>query len=94
MITADEVQSAVLAAGITRIDHHECSGCGHMVYYEVMGGALYFCPSCNCGGPWSPPESRSWLDAADWINMQSRPENKRKIAQRFGLSLEAGVQPK
>jgi hypothetical protein len=87
MVTAEQVKQAVEAAGIERIDHHDCGGCGYMTAYLVQGGQLYFDPGCDCSrrGP-AEPEPRDWGDAADWINMQSG-EWAAKIAKRFGIEL-------
>lgn len=89
MVTADEVRDAAKAAGITRIDHHDCGLCGHMVYYAVHQGHLFFNGGCRCS--WEPPRPCSWQDAADYINMQSRTgewgDVAAKIAKGFGLDL-------
>jgi hypothetical protein len=84
-VTGEQVKAAVAKAGITRIDHHECGICGHMVFYVVNGDQLFFAPACGCS--WSPMEPRSWDSAADFINMQSRPDIAAKIAAGFGLTL-------
>lgn len=83
-VTADEVQEAVLAAGKTWIDHHECGICGVMVGYRIAGTRLYFDSSCGCAD--SSQQPRSWQDAADWINMQSSDEWKLKLRERFGIA--------
>jgi hypothetical protein len=82
--TGEEVKESVLENGIQSIDHHRCSICNLMVYYEIKGGELYFQPSCDCS-QWHPPEPRSWQSAADWINMQSNETSHASIAKRFGL---------
>jgi hypothetical protein len=84
-VTGEEVRAAVEAAGIQSIDHHDCRGCGYMTQYQVHDGRLYFCPGCFCGSRFSPPEPRDWGDAADWINMQSRPDVRDELRARFGL---------
>lgn len=84
-VSAEEVKAAVAAGNISWIDCHECSGCGRMVGYSVNQGRLYFNSGCGCS--WSPAEPRAWSYAADWVNMQSRPDIKRKIAARFGVTL-------
>lgn len=94
MVTGEQVKEAVQKAGITRVDHHECSICGHMVCHTVHGDQLYFNSGCGCS--WSPPRPESWDDAAEYINMQSR-EGKwgdvaAKIAKGFGLDLAAPAQ--
>lgn len=84
-VTGAEVQSAMIAADISKADCHECSGCGYMTAYVRQNTRLFFDPGCYCttGGGFEP---RSWDDAAGWINMQSNPEIRAKIAERFGIS--------
>lgn len=82
-ITGQQVRDAVTAKGITRIEHHGCALCGAGVFYSVEGDQLYFNSGCDCS--WSPPQPRSWDSAADWINMQSKPEVGAKIAALFGV---------
>lgn len=87
-VTPEEVKAACLAAGLTRIDHHDCGGCGSMVFYSVVDGNLFFNPACDCTRYWSPAEPRDWSEASDWINMQDdkwRP----KTAAKFGLILQS-----
>lgn len=85
--TGEEVKQAGLAAGITIIDHHDCSICGYMVSYFILGDQLYFDSGCDCGIS-SQPTVRTWQEAADWINMQTREDIREKIAARFGLTLQ------
>jgi hypothetical protein len=89
-VTGEQVREAAMKAGITRIDHHDCGGCGYMCNYQIVRGQLYFDPGCDCSryGP-AQIEPREWESAARWINMQSRPEIRAKIAANFGLVLEA-----
>lgn len=88
-VTGDQVHAAMVAANITHVDHHDCGGCGTMVFYSRQGDQLFFNPRCDCSPGWSPPEPRDWSDAADWINMQSRPEWRNKLRAAFGLPTEA-----
>jgi hypothetical protein len=91
-VTGEQVRAAMIAANITHVDHHDCGGCGEMVSYSRHEDQLYFNSGCGCS--WSPPQERSWDDAADWINMQGDPEWHLKIAARFGLTPPApGKQP-
>lgn len=85
-VTGQQVKDAMIAAGIETVDHHECGGCRYMVQYFREGESLFFDPSCNCTSG-SGPEPRPWESAADWINMQSRPEAKVQIAKRFGFQV-------
>lgn len=91
MVTGDQVREAAEKAGVTYIEHHDCSLCGSMVAYTIENGQLFFNPGCGCS--WSPREPRSWDDAAEWINMQQR-EGKwgdvgAAIAAKFGLELSS-----
>lgn len=91
MVTGEQVRDAVAKAGISRVEHHDCGGCGYMTAYLIEDGNLYFDPGCFCGRT-VQPEPRSWDSAADWINMQSRTgqygDVAAKIAAKFGLDLE------
>lgn len=94
MVTGEQVKQAVMKAGITRIDHHDCGGCGYMTAYLIENGDLYFDPGCDCSRYGrSPPEPRSWDSAAGWINMQARTGEHgdigAKVAAKFGLELES-----
>jgi len=86
-VTGEQVKAAMIAANITRVDHHDCGGCGEMVFYSREGENLFFNPGCGCS--WSQAEPRTWDSAADWINMQSSAEWRNKLRERFGLSHEA-----
>lgn len=82
-ITADEVKKAMISSGIDRVEHHGCSICGQMTFYFRDGEQLFFNSGCGCS--WSEPKPRSWDSAADWINMQSNGEVRRKLKERFGF---------
>lgn len=83
-VTGDEVKAAALAANIKHIPHHDCGICGENVHYRVDDeGNLFFHSACGCS--WSPAQPRPWQDAADWINMQSKPEWHNKLRVLFGL---------
>lgn len=83
MVSGEEVKQAVLAAGITHIPHHDCSICHELIGYAVYDGYLYFESGCGCS--WSPPEPRGWEDAANWINMQTNEDVRKKLMKRFGF---------
>lgn len=85
-VKAKEVEDAVKAAGITRIEHHDCSICGHMTYYSVDNGNLFYHPGCYCGDVFRPKEPRTWSHAAEWINMQSSEYIREKLMLAFGLN--------
>ena len=83
--TGDEVEAAMKAAGIARVEHHACSLCGYMTSYVIEGGRLYFDSGCNCSwGGWRPAQ---FDEAADWINMQDRDDIRAKLAAKFGLTV-------
>lgn len=92
MVTGEQVKAACEKAGISRVEHHDCSLCGYMTAYLIEDGQLYFDPGCDCSphGP-VPPEPRSWDEAAKWINMQPRSGESgdvgAEIATKFGLEL-------
>jgi len=83
MVTAEQVKTAAIAAGLTYIPHHDCGGCGAWVAHSIQDGNLFFEPGCDCS--WSPPEPREWQSIADEINMQSSEEWKGKVMQRWGM---------
>lgn len=85
-VTGEEVKKAVLEKDISSINHHDCCICGFMVKYLVVEGRLFFDPSCNCSSG-GGPEPCDWEEAAKWINVQSNPEIKKKLAARFGIEL-------
>lgn len=85
-MTGEQVKEAMIAKNITYVPHHNCGGCGEMIFYSREGEQLSFNPGCGCS--WSPPEPRSWDDPAYWINMQSEDHWRVDIAARFGLILE------
>lgn len=87
MVTANEVQKAVIDNNINVIPHHECAICGEWVAYEVYNKQLFFNSNCGCSSFWSPVILCSWQDAADFINMQSNPRVRVEIASLFGLTI-------
>lgn len=87
-VSAEEVKQACIAANINHIPHHDCGGCGCWVAYQRQGENLYFNSNCGCSSFESGPRPCNWYEAADWINMQSKPEIKVELAKRFGLTLE------
>lgn len=82
-VTGEQVRAAMEAAEILVVPHHDCSLCGHWTNYQRVEGRLYYCSGCGCS--YSQPTPRSWDDAADWINMQSDPQIRGEIQNRFGL---------
>jgi hypothetical protein len=72
------------AAGKTRLDHHDCGGCGYMTAYLFDGDNVYFDPGCHCSsyGP-SPFEPCSFKDIANWLAMQSTDEVRDRIMSRL-----------
>jgi hypothetical protein len=89
-VTAEQVKAAMEAAGITRVNHHDCAGCGYMTSYVLSPqGELFFDPGCWCtmgvGGGLRPGGFES---AAGWINMQPSADVQRRLAAAFGITLE------
>lgn len=84
MVTAEQVETAMRAAGITEVEHHRCAICRCMVFYRLRGDQLYFDSACACD--WSTAgEPRTWQQVADLINMQSTLEWRTAMAARFGI---------
>jgi hypothetical protein len=92
-VTGEQVKAACEKGGLTRIDHHDCGGCGYMTAYIVEDGELYFDAGCDCSryGP-APFRPCGWGAAADWINMQKRSgqwgDIGAQVAAKFGIELE------
>jgi hypothetical protein len=72
------------SAGKTRLDHHDCGGCGYMTAYIFDGPNVLFDPGCYCSryGP-SPMEPRSYESIAEWLAMQSSDEIRDRIMSRL-----------
>lgn len=85
-VTARDVREAMEANGITYVEHHDCTICGYMTNYHVVDGELYFDPGCYCTRA-DAVRRASFQDAADWINMQDNEDVRRRLAEKFGLSL-------
>lgn len=83
MVTAEQVRAGVLGARITKIDHHKCLICKHMVFYSVVDGSLFFNAGCGCG--WEPPRAANWQEAANYINMQTDETVRLHVMKQFGL---------
>jgi len=88
MITGTQVKEGMENANISEVEHHRCGLCNYKTRYVRKGEELYFDSGCDCTHRYNL-EPRSWDSAADWINMQSNTEIKTKLAQMFGLQLEA-----
>lgn len=82
-----ELIRAMIAAGITEVPHHACALCGYETCYRRRDEMLTFDAGCYCTDR-RRELPRSWQDAADWINMQTDLAKARKLAARFGLTLE------
>ena len=83
MITAEQVKLACVKSGKTWVPLRECSICEAPIGYEIVNDKLFFNGSCDCA--WSPATPREWQSVADLINMQSKPEHRGNLMQRFGL---------
>lgn len=84
MFTGRQVKAAMIEAGITKVDHHDCGICGFMTAYVRDGEDLYFDSGCGCSTYATDPQPRSWDHAAKWINTQN-DEHRNKLAASFGL---------
>lgn len=87
-VTGEQVRAAVAAAGISKVDHHDCSICGYMTAYIIEGDNIYFDAGCDCSSSGGPPRPETWEHVADWINMQRTPEARNDLRTRFGLPKE------
>lgn len=87
MFSADEVKKSVVDNDIHVIPHHECGICGEWVAYDVDGEQLFFNSTCGCSSFSSPMIPRPWQDAADFINLQSDPMVRERVASLFGLAI-------
>lgn len=85
MITGEQVKNAMIAAGIEKADHHKCGICGYMTAYLRDGDQLFFDPGCYCSDGFI--QLRGWESPAEWINMQTNLEGKKRVAEKFGLDL-------
>jgi hypothetical protein len=74
----------MIAAGIERVEHHDCAICNFKCAYFRQGDQLYFDPRCYCSR--GSIRVSPWQEAADWINMQSKPDIKERIAAKFGIN--------
>ena len=88
IVTAEQVRIAMIEAKIVRVPHHDCGACGSVTAYVRRDNALFYDSNCDCTRKDSLPRQVPWGDAAEWINMQSKPETRRELAKRFGLTLE------
>ena len=87
-VTGEQVRMAMMLAEIERVDHHDCCICNQTVFYSRDNDKLYFHYGCGCS--WSPPEERTWDDAAAWINMQQL-DTRRTILERFGFVVTKNI---
>jgi hypothetical protein len=87
-VTGEAVKAAMIEKGIINVPHHDCGGCGVWVRYFREGEQLFFDPRCGCTSR-GYPEPKAWESAADWINMQDRPQSRIRIAGLFGIILDA-----
>jgi hypothetical protein len=87
-VTPEEVKASMEAAGITVVPHHNCGICNYETAYHVIDGGLVFDHGCHCTGQSNGNYSRrEWSSISDWINMQSKDDNKRSLAAKVGITL-------
>lgn len=84
-ITGEQVKKAMIDNNIDRVDHHDCGGCGAMVYYYREDEYLFFNSNCGCSSFRTVPKREDWRDAANWINMQTNEDVRKDLMKRFGL---------
>jgi len=84
-ISAEQVKSAALAAGLSFVVNHDCAICRVDVGYVIDGEKLFYRSGCGCS--WSPDREIPWQEAADWINLQSDEKVRRNVASRFAVTL-------
>lgn len=89
MITGKQVAEAMEAANIQYVDHHPCGFCGYMTRFVRVGNVLFFDIGCHCTYRGETLEPRPFDDVANWINMQSEPEIRTRLAASFGIQIEA-----
>lgn len=85
MITGEQVKQAMIAASIESVDHHKCGFCGFMTRFIRVDDRLFFDAGCYCTRRSHSFEPRSFDDAAYWINMQSSPDVRERLAASFGV---------
>lgn len=91
--TPAEVRLAIIAAGVTTIDTRECSICGTKLFYLFDQNAIkntedegvYYSTDCDCVSYRTPPQSRTWEDIANSINMQMTNESYNSARKSFFL---------
>lgn len=85
--TADEIKQSCRKHKIERADVRQCSICHAWIGYVITGDNIAFDGGCDCTsyGGWS---SRTWHDAADFVNIQTNMEVKKRVASKFGVDLE------
>lgn len=84
MVTGEQVEKAMFAANITRVDHHECAFCGLSTRYTLIDEKLYYDSSCGCCESESTPQT--FDSAATWLNMQESETILRRLMTRFGFN--------
>lgn len=78
-------KSSVHAAGIERIDHHDCSLCGYMTAFLIRGDDVFFDAGCYCTCRDASRPS-SFEELADWYNMQSNDGARARLRDKFGMA--------
>jgi hypothetical protein len=87
-VTPEEVQQAMEEQNISKVSHHNCGICNYETAYHVIDGGLVFDHGCHCTGQSNGNYShREWSSISDWINMQSKADNKRRLAAKVGITL-------
>lgn len=81
-VTGEQIKDAMIAASIEWVSVHKCSLCGYQCGYARVANHLFYDAGCGC--LYRPPELREWDSVADFINRQSDPDTRQRLAASFG----------
>jgi hypothetical protein len=87
MVTGEQVKKAMMAANVQSVEIRRCSICNSPLFYDRKGEYLFFDSNCDCTSFYSEPQLKDWESVAELINVQSNPEYKKELAQKFGIEL-------
>lgn len=86
LVSAEDIRSAVVAAGIKEVQVRECSICGSKIGYIVAQGQLFYDGSCDCTNIGSLLQPRSFKEIADTLNKLSYvPKFWESQAAKWGI---------
>lgn len=84
--TAEEFEAKVSEKGITKWFIHNCSMCQYACGYVFMDGKVYYDNGCYCTNG-ENLNQRSYEDVAGNYNMQSHPNQIKKMDKFWGFKL-------